>query len=392
MERFSMAPITYFARTNARDDRRVFGIKQPDRLSHMYIIGKTGTGKSTLLERLMLSDVEAGRGLALVDPHGDLAERIAARIPEHRKNDVIYLNVPDRSQPFGYNPLKRVVPERRPLAGSGLLEVFEKMWPEAWGVRMEHILRNALLALLDQPQATLPDVLKLLSDKRFRKDALQHNENRQVRAFWQNEYEKYSDRMRADGIAPIQNKVGAFLADPTLYRILTKPERPINIRRIMDEGKILLVNLAKGQIGEDASSLLGGLLVTTIGLAAFSRQDTELAARRPFYCYLDEFQNFTTLSVANMLSELRKYQVGMIVVHQYLEQLDPAVRHSVLGNVGTLISFRLGPKDAGVIGLEFQERLTPIDLMNLPNFHIYLRLMIDGTPSIPFSAETLAPG
>jgi Type IV secretion-system coupling protein DNA-binding domain len=391
MERFSTAPITYFARTNARNDRRVFGIKQRDRLSHMYIIGKTGTGKSTLLERLMLSDIEAGRGLALVDPHGDLAERIAARIPEHRKEDLIYLNVPDRSQPFGYNPLKRVVPERRPLAGSGLLEVFEKMWPEAWGVRMEHILRNALLALLDQPQATLPDVLRLLSDKRFRKEAIQHIENRQVRAFWENEYEKYSDRMRADGIAPIQNKVGAFLADPTLYRILTKPERPINIRRIMDEGKILLVNLAKGQIGEDASSLLGGLLVTTIGLAAFSRQDTDLAARRPFYCYLDEFQNFTTLSVANMLSELRKYRVGMIVVHQYLEQLDAAVRHAVLGNVGTLISFRLGPKDASVIGLEFQEKFTPIDLMNLPNYHIYLRLMIDGTPSVPFSAETLAP-
>jgi hypothetical protein len=391
MERFSTVPITYFARTNARDDRRVFGIRQRDRLSHMYIIGKTGTGKSTLLERLMLSDIEAGRGLALVDPHGDLAERIAARIPERRKDDLVYLNVPDRSQPYGYNPLKRVVPERRPLAGSGLLEVFQKMWPEAWGVRMEHILRNALLALLDQPQATLPDVLKLLSDKRFRREALQHIENRQVRSFWETEYEKYSDRMRADGIAPIQNKVGAFLADPTLYRILTNPERPIHIRRIMDEGKILLVNLAKGQIGEDASSLLGGLLVTTIGLAAFSRQDTELAARRPFYCYLDEFQNFTTLSVANMLSELRKYCVGMIVVHQYLEQLDPAVRHAVLGNVGSLISFRVGPKDAAAIGLEFQEKFTPIDLMNLPNYHVYVRLMIDGTPSVPFSAETLPP-
>jgi hypothetical protein len=371
MGRFSFAPVTHFARTDARGDGRVFGIKRPDRLSHMYIIGKTGTGKSTLLERLILSDIKAGEGLALVDPHGDLAERIAARIPEHRKDDLIYLNVPDRSQPFGYNPLKRVVPERRTLAGSGLLEVFEKMWPEAWGVRMEHILRNALLALLDQPQAALPDVLKLLSDKRFRKDALQHIDNRQVRAFWENEYEKYSDRMRADGIAPIQNKVGAFLADPTLYRILTNPERLINIRRIMDEGKILLVNLAKGQIGADASSLLGGLLVTTIGLAAFSRQDTDAAARRPFYCYLDEFQNFTTLSVANMLSELRKFRVGMVVVHQYLEQLDPAVRHAVLGNTGTLISFRLGPKDASVIGLEFQEKFTPIDLMNLPNYHIY---------------------
>ena len=288
--------ITYFARTNARNDRRVFGIKQSDRLSHMYVIGKTGTGKSTLLERLVLSDIEAGEGLVLVDPHGDLVERIVARVPEHRKGDVIFLDVPNSGQPFGYNPLKRVAPEKRPLAASGLLEVFEKMWPEAWGVRMEHIFRNALLALLDQPQATLPDILRLFTEKEFRKEVIRHIKNPQVREFWEHEYEKYTDRMRSDGIAPIQNKIGAFLANPTLYRILTAPEKPINIRRIMDEGKILLVNLAKGQIGEDASSLLGGLLVTTIGLAAFSRQETDASSRRPFYCYLDEFQKFTTLS------------------------------------------------------------------------------------------------
>ena len=383
--------ITYFARTNARNDRRVFGIKQSDRLSHMYVIGKTGTGKSTLLERLVLSGIEAGEGLVLVDPHGDLVERIVARVPAHRRGDVIFLDVPNSEQPFGYNPLKRVASEKRPLAASGLLEVFEKMWPEAWGVRMEHIFRNALLALLDQPQATLPDILRLFNDKKYRKEATQHIKNPQVRKFWEDEYEKYTDRMRSDGIAPIQNKIGAFLANPTLYRILTAPEKPINIRQIMDEGKILLVNLAKGQIGEDASSLFGGLLVTTIGLAAFSRQEADAATRRPFYCYLDEFQNFTTLSMANMFSELRKYRIGMIVVHQYLYQLDPAVQYAVLGNTGTLISFRLGPKDASFIGLELQEKFTPLDLMNLPNYRIYLKLMIDGTPSIPFSAETLAP-
>ena len=344
-----------------------------------------------MLERLVLSDIEAGEGLVLVDPHGDLVERIVARVPEHRKGDVIFLDVPTSGQPYGYNPLKRVASEKRPLAASGLLEVFEKMWPEAWGVRMEHIFRNALLALLDQPQATLPDILRLFSDKAFRKEVIRNIKNPQVREFWEHEYEKYTDRMRSDGIAPIQNKIGAFLANPTLYRILTAPEKPINIRRIMDEGKILLVNLAKGQIGEDASSLLGGLLVTTIGLAAFSRQETDAASRRPFYCYLDEFQNFTTLSMANMFSELRKYRVGMIVVHQYLYQLDPAVQYAVLGNTGTLISFRLGPKDASFIGLELQEKFTPLDLMNLPNYRIYLKLMIDGTPSIPFSAETLAP-
>ena len=266
------------------------------------------------------------------------------------------------------------------------------MWPEAWGVRMEHIFRNALLALLDQPEANLADILRLFSDKPYRKEVMRSVANSQVRAFWENEYEKYPERMRADAVAPIQNKVGAFLANPTLHRILTAPQRPINIRRIMDEGKILLVNLAKGQIGEDASSLLGALIVSTIGLAAFSRQEMDAPARRPFYCYLDEFQNFTTLSIANMFSELRKYQVGMIVVHQYLFQLDPAVQYAVLGNTGTLISFRLGPKDANFIGSELQENFSPLDLMNLPNYNIYLKLMIDGTPSPPFSAETLAPG
>ena len=206
--------ITYFARTDARNDRRVFGIKQSDRLSHMYVIGKTGTGKSTLLERLVLSDIEAGEGLVLIDPHGDLVERIVARVPDHRKGDVIFLDVPNSWQPYGYNPLKRVASEKRPLAASGLLEVFEKMWPEAWGVRMEHIFRNALLALLDQPQATLPDILRLFSDKGFRKEVIRNVKNPQVREFWEREYEKYTDRMRSDGIAPIQNKIGAFLATP----------------------------------------------------------------------------------------------------------------------------------------------------------------------------------
>jgi hypothetical protein len=277
--------ITHFARTNPRNDRRVFGIKQSDRLSHMYVIGKTGTGKSTLLERLILSDIEAGERLVLVD----VARGLGCA-------DGAYLSEP-------------------------------------------------LLALLDQPQATLPDILRLFSDKPFRNEVVRNIKNPQVRAFREHDYEKYTDRMRADGIAPIQNKIGAFLANPKLYRILTAPEKPINVRRMTDEGKILLVNLAKGQIGEDASSLLDGLLVTTIGLAAFSRQETDAANRRPFYCYLDEFQNFTTLPMANMFSELRKYRVGMIVVHQYLYQLDPAVQYAVLGNTGD--SHFLPPRTEG---------------------------------------------
>lgn len=384
-------PITYFARANFRNWGTAFGIKRSDRLSHMYVIGKTGTGKSTLLETLIRQDIANGEGAAVLDPHGDLVARIANSVPDHRKDDIIYFNVPDPSQPYGYNPLKRVIAEKRPLAASGLLEVFKKMWADAWGPRMEHILRNALLALMDYPQATLPDVLRLLRDSGFRKSVAGQVTNLQVKEFWLKEFENYPPRLRAEASVPLQNKVGAFLSNPTLHRILTEPEKTIHIRKIMDERKILLVNLAKGQIGEDSSGLLGGLLITTIGLAAFSRAETPEEKRQDFYVYVDEFQNFTTLSVANMIAELRKYHVGLVLANQYLHQLDPDIRHAVLGNAGTLISFRLGGKDAPYIAHEFAPKFKDTDLMNLPNHHIYLKLMIHGTPSQPFSAVTLPP-
>lgn len=383
--------ITYFARTNARRPYKTFGIKREDRFSHLYLIGKTGTGKTTLLETLIRQDIAVGRALALVDPHGDLVERVAKAIPSDRKDDLIYFNAPDSAQPYGYNPLKRVHSERRTLAASGMLEVFKKMWSDAWGVRMEHVLRNALLALLEQPAATMLDIPRILVDGQFRKTVAEALGNEPVKRFWLHEYPAYSFRYRADTIAPVQNKVGAFLAHPTIRRILTRPERPIQIRRSMDEGRILLVNLAKGKIGEDASGLLGGLLVTTIGLAAYSRADTPEEERRDFYVYIDEFQNFTTLSVANMIAELRKYRLGLTLAHQYLHQLEPDVRHAVLGNAGTIISFRLGPKDAAVMAREFEPAFKTVDLLNLENYNIYLRLMIDGMPSKPFSATTLRP-
>jgi type IV secretory pathway TraG/TraD family ATPase VirD4 len=324
--------ITHLARVDFRNDDRVFAIKSEDRFSHIYIIGKTGTGKSTLLETMALQDLEAGNGFALIDPHGDLAERIAKRIPTFRRADVIYLNATDPSQPYGYNPLRHVSEDRIALAASGMMEVFKKMWPEAWGVRMEHILRNVLMALLEQPDATLHDVLRILSDQDFRRGVARDLRNETVRTFLLREFDRFSFGYRADGTAPIQNKVGAFLADPMLNRILTAPKIDLHIRRLMDEGKVLLVNLGKGQIGEDSSSLLGGLLVTTIGLAAYSRADTPAAERRDFFVYIDEFQSFTTLALANMLSELRKYRVGFTVAHQYLNQLEPDVRHAVLGS------------------------------------------------------------
>jgi type IV secretory pathway TraG/TraD family ATPase VirD4 len=383
--------VTNFARVDFRNDHRMFGIKDQDRFSHVYIIGKTGTGKSTLLETMALQDIERGLGCAVIDPHGDLVERIAARTSRSGRTDVIYFNAADPLQPYGYNPLRQVRAEFRTLAASGLMEVFKKMWADSWGVRMEHILRNVLLALLEQPDATLHDILRMFSDKEYRKGVAKSLQNQTVRAFLEKEFERFSFGYRTDGVAPIQNKVGAFLADPLLDRIVSAPERDLHIRQIMDDGQVLLVNLGKGRIGEDSSSLLGGLLVTTIGLAAFSRAAVPVEQRRDFFVYVDEFQTFTTLAVANMLSELRKYRVGFTIAHQYLHQLEPDIRHAVLGNVSTIISFRLGAEDAPYMEREFLGRFDQIDLMQLPNHRIYLKLMVDGMPSLPFSASTLKP-
>ncbi len=392
MKNVERSAITYFAQTNHRDERRIFGIKAPDRLSHIYVIGKTGTGKSTLLETMIHQDLADGAGIALIDPHGDLVERVAHAVPRHRRSDLVYFDVPDRSQPYGYNPLTYVSEARRPLAASGLIDIFRKQWDgRAWGARMEHILRHAVLALLEQKHASIADIQLLLTDKNYRKAVTADLRNPQVKTFWQDEYDKYSYRYRAEAIAPIQNKVGAYLADPNLARILTEPEKPVRIRRLMDVGGILLVNLSKGEIGDDTANLLGGVLVTAIGLAAFSRAEMPPESRRPFYLYVDEFQNFTTLSFANMIAELRKFSVGLILAHQYLEQLDTNVRAAVLGNTGTLVSFRLGAEDAGFIARELAPRFDATDLLHLPNREIYVKLAIDGAPSKPFSATSIRP-
>jgi len=300
----------FFATTNTRGKRVHFGIKYADRFSHFYVIGKTGTGKTTLLESLILQDIWNGYGVTLIDPHGDFVQRLNSLIPEHRKDDLIYFDTADPNQPYGYNPLKYVAADHRPLAASGLLEVLKKTWVDSWGQRLEHILRNAILALLDVPEANLLDILRLLSDKSYREGVIKRISNDRVREFWQDEYAKYPKRLRSEAIVPIQNKIGAFLTDPVLRRLLTKPEQPLAIRKIMDERKVLLVNLAKGRFGEDSTSLLGGLLVTTIGLAAYSRASIAESERVEHLLYVDEFQNFTTLSIvsAELTASYRRTQ------------------------------------------------------------------------------------
>lgn len=378
---------SFFGVSNFHGSKKRIGIAQTDRLSHMYIIGKTGVGKSTLMEILLRQDIVAGRGFALIDPHGDLAERVWAWTPDALRERITYLNAPDPTQPFGYNPLRRVRPDRIPLAAAGILETFRKQWPQAWGVRMEHVLRNALYALLERDDATLPDILRLFSDKKFRKAVARKIENPVVREFWTTEFENYPARLRAEAVAPIQNKLGALLVDPTLFRILVAPASDIRLRALMDEGRGLIVNLSKGELGEDACQILGGLIVTTLGLAAFSRANIEPGQRRPFFIYADEFQSFTTLSLVNMLSELRKYGAGLVLAHQHLSQLDPDVRSAVLGNTGSLVTFRVGAEDAPCFARELQPEFEVLDLLNLFNRHIYLRLATGGRPSWPFSAE-----
>ena len=380
--------MVFFARTNFRSERRTFGIKRADRRAAMYVIGKTGTGKSTLIETLITQDIAHGEGVALLDPHGDLAEKVLRSIPERRKGDLLYFD-PVAAEPLGFNPLESVPPLRRPLAAAGLLEVFKKIWADSWGPRLEHILRNSLLALFDQPTATLGDILRLLTDSSFRRHVASRIQNPHVRSFWLEEYEGYPARFRAEAIAPIQNKVGAFVTNPIVHRIVGRASDSFDVRRVMDGGKILIVNLAKGKIGEDAAALLGAMLVSKISLAALSRADVPEDTRRDFYLYLDEFQNFTTLSFTSMLSELRKYRVNLILAHQYLAQLDLAIKSAVLGNAGTIISFRVGMEDAEIIAKEFYPAFTPADLLSLPNHQIYLRLMVDGRASAPFSADTV---
>lgn len=382
------AAVSYFAHTNHRNTRRRFGIKQPDRLSHMYVIGKTGVGKSTLLKALALQDFETSRGFALVDPHGDLVETLAKGIALLDPERLVYLDATNPWQPYGYNPLRRVRDHKIPLAVSGLLETLKKLWPDAWGVRMEHVLRNTLYTLLERNDAKLPDILRLYADDDFRAEVVKDIRNPVVQSFWEREFNQYPARLRADACAPIQNKLGALLSDPTLYRMLVEPQIDLHFRSLMDDGKILLVNVSKGQLGEDSALLLGSLVVSTLGLAAFSRAEQAPEARRSFFIYLDEFQNFTTLMLANMMSELRKYGVGLVLAHQYMNQLEPDIRHAVLGNAGTLISFRVGSEDATLLAKEFQPTFDVEDLLNLPNHAIYLKLMIDGMPSKAFSAQT----
>lgn len=384
--------ITLFGATNFRNQMRRFGIKTDDRRRHMYVIGKTGMGKTTLLENMVLSDVMAGHGVCYIDPHGDTAEKLLDYVPSHRINDVVYFNPADLDYPVGFNILETTRDEQKHLVASGLMGVFKKIWPDVWSPRMEYILLNCVLALLDYPGATLLGINRLLVDKEYRTRVIAKIRNPIVKTFWVAEFTSWSEKYATEAIAPVQNKVGQFLSASIIRNIVAQVKSTINPRQIMDEGKIFIVNLSKGKIGEDNMRLLGGMLVTKLQLAAMERVDIKHEVdRRDFYLYVDEFQNFANESFASILSEARKYRLNLVVAHQYIAQLDEAVAKAVFGNVGTLIAMRVGAEDATFMEQEFAPTFTPEDLVNLPKYQMYLKLMVDGVSTQPFSAATLPP-
>ena len=376
-------PVTFLGKTAGRKPNRQFDICRSDRLFHQYIIGQTGTGKSTLLLNMVMQDIERGEGFCLIDPHGDLAEAVAPLLSD----DAIYWNPSDPDCEFGYNPLTYVVAEYRPLVASGIIDTLKQQWSDAWGVRMEHLLRFSLLALLERPGSTLADIVPMFTKKHFRSEVLEYVSDHEVLKFWRDEFPNMNYKNSFDGVAPIANKLGAFLSHPNIRKALCSPDQPLRFRKLLDEGTPLVVNLSKGKLGADISNVLGGLVVSMMTHAAYSRSTIPEIRRRPFFLYADEFHSFTTEAFAGMLSELRKYKLGLILSHQHCSQLQRPVLDSILGNVGTMIVFRVGALDAPLIAKQLGQ-VDPDDLINLPNYYNFTKLMIKGVRSKAFSART----
>ena len=386
--------IAYFAETDFRAKKTRFGIKNNDRARHLYVIGKTGMGKSTLLENMAIQDIQSGRGLAFVDPHGETAEKLLGYVPPERIKDVVYFAPFDLDYPISFNVMEDIGKDQRHLVANGLMSAFKKIWVDAWSARMEYILNNTLLALLEYPGSTILGINRMLSDKEYRKKVVDNIADPSVKSFWVDEFAKYTERFAAEATPAIQNKVGQFTSNPLIRNIIGQPKSSFDCREIMDQKKILIANLSKGRMGEGNSNLLGSMLITKLYLTAMSRANLsgpELRTLPPFYLFVDEFQSFANESFASILSEARKYKLSLALAHQYIEQMAEEVRAAVFGNVGTIVAFRVGPFDAEVLEKIFFPTFTKEDLVNLGFAQVYLTLMIDGVGSPPFSAVTLPP-
>ncbi len=381
--------INFFAKTLFRNKEVIFGIKNKDRLRHIWTVGKTGTGKSTMMANMIIDDFKKDRGVAYIDPHGDTCEILLDYIPSHRINDTIYFNPADKDYPITINPLEVKNQEEAELVVSGLMSIFTKVWANVWSARMEYILRNSFMTLTNYPDTTLEDVLKILVNKNFRDRVLEKTTDQALVHFWKEEYEKMPDRLQKEAIAPIQNKVGQFVTSPLVRRIIGVPKSTISLDKVINEGKILLANLSQGRLGEDNANLLGAMLITRVQLAAMRRVDVPSEERTPYYLFVDEFQNFATDSFVKILSEIRKYNLSLALANQYMAQVPENVRKAILGNAGTIITFAAGAEDAAVLSKEFAEVFSENDLVNLANYQIAIKLMVDGHSSRPFLAQTL---
>lgn len=383
--------VTPIGETNYRTNRKPFGLKKEDRRRHMYIIGKTGMGKSTLLENMICSDIKSGKGVAVIDPHGDLAEKALTFVPANRFNDVILFDPSDTDFPIAFNMLENVNPEHRSLIASGLVGVFKKLYAESWGPRLEYILRNTILSLLEYPNSTMLGIMRILTDTEFRNKVINRITDPVVKSFWINEYNKMQEKQRTEAISPIQNKVGQFLSSSIIRNIVGQPVSSVNMRWAMDNHKIVIVNLSKGKIGEDNSALLGSMMITKFQLDAMSRADIPEKERVDFYLFVDEFQNFATSAFATILSEARKYHLSLTIANQYINQMPEDVRDAVFGNVGSIASFQVGFDDADYLQSQFNEEVMPNDLLQLSRGSIYIKLLVDNMPTNTFSANTYPP-
>jgi len=368
-----------------------FGIKANDRRHHIYIVGQTGTGKSTLLKNMAIQDLRRGHGLAVIDPHGQLVEDILNFIPKHRTNEIAYFNPADTEYPIGLNILEVKNNDERQLVASSLISIFKHLWKDFWGPRLEHVFHNAILALMDTPDSTLLGIYRLLADDAFREKIVERVKDPVVKLFWKEDFANYPPQFRKEVASPIQNKIGQLLTNNYIRNIVGQEKSGIDLKFMMDNHRILLVNLAKGRIGEDKANLLGSVIVTKLYLAALERQNVPEAERQDFHLYIDEFQNFSTDVFPSILSESRKYRLNLILAHQYLHQLSENIKHAVFGNVGTLITFRVGSLDGRELAEEFKPDFGAEDVTHAENYHFYTKLMIDGKRSKPFTAETLPP-
>ncbi|KKU82807.1 MAG: hypothetical protein UY10_C0023G0004 [Microgenomates group bacterium GW2011_GWA2_47_8] len=381
--------INFLASTEFKNKPTIFGIKGKDRRKHIYIIGKTGTGKSTLIANMAISDMRNNRGFCVIDPHGDLCEVLLDYIPSFRVNDIIYLDPSDHERAFSLNPLEVNEPHQRELVVSGIVAIFNKLYGHSWGPRLEYILRNTLMSVIDLPDATLLMVPEMLANENFRAKAVAQLKDPVLKSFWENEFANYTDRLRAESIMPIQNKVGQFVTSGIIRNIIKNPKSTIDLQKAMDEGKIILLNLSQGKLGEDNAALLGAMTITKIQLAAMNRVNQKEEDRRDFYLYVDEFQNFATTSFVKILSEARKYRLNLTLANQYIGQIPEEVRAAIFGNAGTMMSFLIGAEDSSFMAREFGERFKEEDLLALGNYRAIIKLAIDNVTQAPFLATTL---